>query len=281
MKKSQLALSNFPYYKHSTQYTLDSLQRLGAGAIELYCCYPHFHIDDVKMPDVVAFRKELNRRNMFPVCLTPEQSKYPINIAAANPFARKRSIETYVKVLQYASELECPTVQFHAGFALLDEDRDIVWQRSFEAMCHLANIAEGYDITIVMESAHRLSTILNSSADIARMVKQVNSPNLKGMIDTLCLVHCGEDVDTAIDNIGIENLKHIHFSDCYVDKPKDHLVPGEGSMNLDAVINALDRIEYKGYISLEMLSPHEYHPEESMKKSAEWLRARLSDYEDV
>ncbi|MEA5001876.1 MAG: sugar phosphate isomerase/epimerase family protein [Christensenella sp.] len=277
MKKSQLALSNYPYYKHSTQYTLASMQKLGANAIELYCCEPHFHIDDVKLPEVAAMKNQLKKRNMFPICLTPEQVKYPINIAATNPFARKRSIETYVKVLQCAHELESPTVQFHAGYALLDENRDIVWQRSLESLTYLSRIAEGYGITIVMESAHRLCTILNSSADVEKMVKQVDSPNLKGMIDTLCLIYCSEDIDTAIKNIGVEDLRHIHFSDCYVEKPKEHLVPGEGTMDLDHVIDALDKIDYKGYITLELLSPHEYNPERATKAGADWLRARLSD----
>ena len=32
LRKKQLALSNYPYYKHSFNYTLDSLQHLGATA---------------------------------------------------------------------------------------------------------------------------------------------------------------------------------------------------------------------------------------------------------
>ena len=59
MKKSQLALSNYPYYKHSWKYTLESLHKLGAEAIELYCCDPHFHIDDVGLPEVSAMKKDL------------------------------------------------------------------------------------------------------------------------------------------------------------------------------------------------------------------------------
>ena len=277
LKKSQLALSNYPYFKHSFDYTFDSLERLGAEAIELYACDPHFHIDDTDLPQVIAVKKSLRKRGLRPICLTPEQVKYPINIAAENPVARKRSIGTYVKCIQYAHELECPTVQFHAGFNLLDRDNNKTWQRSIESLYYLADIAEGYGVTITMESAHKLCTVLTGSDKVAQMVDDVGSPNLRGMIDTLCLVYCNEDAKTAIRNIGPEHLRHVHFSDCYISHPKDHLIPGEGDMDLEGVLGALDRAGYGGYITIEMLTPYEYNPEEAMSKAADWMRARLAD----
>jgi len=276
LKKDQMALSNYPYYKHSFNYTLDSLQRLGAEAIELYCCYPHFHIDDAGLPQVTALKKNLQIRSMHPICLTPEQGKYPINIAAEDPIARNRSIQTYIKCIQYASELECPTVQFHAGYNLLDCNYSKTWHRSVDSLNHLTDIAEGYGVTIIMEAAHKLATILNSSNHIVKMVNEINSPNLRGMIDTLCLAHCSEDIHTALKNIGSDSVHHIHFSDCLTSHPKNHLIPGEGDMDLEEILQTLDKINYQGYITIEIKTPYEYNPEEAMRKSAEWLRTRLA-----
>lgn len=277
LKRKQIALSNYPYFKHSLDFTLDSLERLGGNAIELYCCDPHFCIDDVGLPEAMAMKKKLRAHGLSPICLTPEQVKYPINIASRNPTARKRSVGTYVKVIQFASELESPTVQFHAGFALLDEDYDDTWKRSVDSLEYLSNIAEGYGVTITMESAHRLCTILNSSAHVAKMVKAIGSPSLTGMIDTLCLEYCHEDVNTAIQNLGADKIRHIHFSDCNVNSPDGHVIPGEGSMDLDAIIQALDAIHYPNYITLEIMSPYEYRPEEAMGKTKDWLFDRIPD----
>lgn len=276
LRKKQLALSNYPYYKHSFNYTLDSLQHLGATAIELYCCYPHFHIDDADLPHVAALKKNLGTHGMHPICLTPENGKYPINIAAEDPIARSRSIKTYAKCIQYANELECPTVQFHAGFNLLDCDYNKTWQRSVDSLNYLADIAEGYGVTITMEAAHKLATILNSSSQIAKMVAEIGSPNLTGMIDTLCLAHCNEDIHTAVKNIGPERIHHFHFSDCITTQPKNHLIPGSGDMDLDEILHVLSDINYKSYITIEIKSPYEYNPEEATRSSAEWILERLN-----
>lgn len=278
LKKSQIALSNYPYYKYSLNYTLDSLQRLGAKAIELYACDPHFHIDDCGLPQVAAIKKNLAAHGLHPICLTPEQVKYPINIGSINPVRRKSSVETYTKAIQFAHELECPKVQFHAGVGTLDDSYDNAWMRSADSLSYLADIAEGYGVMIVMESARPITTVLISSVKVAKMIEEINSRCLRGMIDTLTLVLCNEDVDTAIKNIGVENMCHFHFSDVKTKEQQNlHLIPGEGDMDLEHVLQALDEINYSGYITLEMMSPYEYVPEEATRKGAEWLRARLSD----
>ena len=277
LKQSQIALSNFPYYKHSLTYTLDSLERLGAEAIELYACDPHFHIDDCDLPQVRALKKMLRDRGLRPICVTPEQVKYPINIASVNPVCRKRSMETYTTVIQYASELECPTVQFFAGWGPLDEEYEKAWARSVDSMGYLANLAEGYGITITIESADRTLTVLTGTDRIREMIDTVNSPNLHGMIDTVCLLACDETIEQAVANIGKEHIRHFHFSDVMMDHSTgDHIIPGEGTMDLPHVLQVMDDIEYSGYFSIELMSPYEKRAEEVMGKAADWLRAQLA-----
>ncbi|RHR20467.1 sugar phosphate isomerase/epimerase [Clostridium sp. AF19-22AC] len=278
LKKSQIALSNFPYYKHSLEYTLNALEKLGGGAMELYACDPHFHVDDCGLPEVMALKKKLKSHGLYPICITPEQCMYPVNIASPNPVRRKASVDTYVRVLQYANELEVPKVQFHAGFTTLDHEPDEAWQRSADSLHYLADIAEGYGVTIVMESAPAIYTVLTSSEKSAKMIREINSPNLKGMIDTLCLPRCNEDIDTAIANLGADGVKHFHFSDGMKEEQAcTHLVPGEGNLDLEHYLEAMSDIHYTGYITIEMISPYEYRPDYAMKTSREWLLERLSD----
>ena len=73
LKESQILTSNYPYYKYSLDYTLKSLQRMGAGPIEFYACYPHFHLDDVSYWDVKRITKKLAAAGLNVVCFTPEQ----------------------------------------------------------------------------------------------------------------------------------------------------------------------------------------------------------------
>ena len=45
LKTDQIAVSNFPYYKYSLDYALDSLARMGGKNLEFYACDPHLHMD--------------------------------------------------------------------------------------------------------------------------------------------------------------------------------------------------------------------------------------------
>lgn len=57
LKASQVAVSNYPYFKYSLEYTLDSLERMGGSHMEFYACYPHLHVDDAGISQVKAVKK--------------------------------------------------------------------------------------------------------------------------------------------------------------------------------------------------------------------------------
>ena len=276
LKKNQLAMSNFPYYKHSLKYTLDSLQRLGAEAIELYAVEPHFHIDDTGPAELHALKHALKSRGLRPICLTPEQMRYPINIAASNPIARKRSIDVFTRCIQYAHELECPIVQFHAGYNALDEVYEDGWSRSVESIGYLVNIAESYGVTLTLEYVNiAWKTVVRNSKISAKMIETIGSKNLKAMSDTICMTTCGETIEDVVQNIG-KDLMHFHFTDGIGDKNSlIHMIPGEGNLDLVHMIDVLGQAGYTGHLSIELISPYEEMAEEAMKKSAEWMWAHL------
>ena len=82
LKRSQILTSNYPYYKYSLNYALDSLHRMGAEQIEFYACFPHFHMDDITYRDIKSLKKKLKDFGLKAMCVTPEQCLYPVNIAA-------------------------------------------------------------------------------------------------------------------------------------------------------------------------------------------------------
>ena len=57
LKMEQVAFANFAYTKYSLKYTLDSLQKIGAHAIEFYCADPHFCLEDCTLEDMKVVKK--------------------------------------------------------------------------------------------------------------------------------------------------------------------------------------------------------------------------------
>lgn len=271
LKTDQIAVSNFPYYKYSLDYALDSLARMGGKNLEFYACDPHLHMDDASVSDIKTAARKVRENGLKTICVTPEQCNYPVNIASANIAARKRSIAVYVKAMETAVEMDCQLCQFLAGFGCLDEADEDIWKRSVESLGYLADLAETYGIHIALETSPKEYTCLTDSIKIADMVNEVGSSALYGMIDTAVLGYSHETIQDAI--AGLENgriLRHVHVGD---GKPNGHFIVGEGNLNLKEMMSALDQIKYEYAISLEILNPlYTSDPEYAMKTSYERLK---------
>lgn len=268
LKVDQIAAANYPYYKYSLEYALESIQRIGADKMEFYACYPHLHVDDAGISEVRAVKKQIKNHGLTPICFTPEQCLYPVNIAAKDITARKRSIDVYVKSMEFATELDITLCQFLAGFGCLDEKDDDIWKRAAESVSYLARIAEGYGITIVLETSPKEFTVTDSSSNILRMIEEVNSPAVQGMIDTATLGFSNETVEDQIQRLG-KHLYHVHIEDGV---PNGHFAIGDGNLPLAHMMDELDKAGYTHYLSLEILNDrYRRSPEEAMKKSYDWM----------
>ena len=269
LKVSQLLTSNYPYGKYSLDYALDSLQRIGAPAIEFYACFPHFHIDDVGCAEVKRLQKKLVHRGLKVKCFTPEQCLYPVNIAARDINARKRSLDVFKKSIQYGSELGSGYVVVLAGYATLDEEEGDAWARSVESLAVLGEVAESYGIRLVVETSPREYTTTHNSKDVTRMIEAVGSPAVRGMIDTATLGYSGETMQQAIDDLS-GNLFHVHVADGV---PNGHLVLEEGNLDIPEMLKKLDDIAYEGALSLEILNDKYFRdPHRAMETSYRKLK---------
>lgn len=272
LNESQILTSNYPYYRYSLDYALDSLRRIGADAIEFYACFPHFHIDDVNYSDVKMIAKKLRKKKIKVVCFTPEQCLYPVNIAALNINARKRSIEVFKKSILYGSELGAKYVVVLAGYGTLDEDESITWRRSVESLGILGDLAESCGIKLVLETSPKEYSTIHNSKDAVRMMSEISSPAIKGMIDTAALGYSGETMEQAISDLN-GNLCHVHVADGI---PNGHLILGEGNLDIPNMLKELDKVEYSGFLSLEILNEkYVRNPHRAMENSYKKLKEYL------
>lgn len=274
LKESQILTSNYPYYKYSLDYSLKSLQRMGAGPIEFYACYPHFHLDDVSYWDVKRITKKLADAGLNVVCFTPEQCMYPVNIAALDVNARKRSLDIFKKSIRYGAEMGAEFVVTLAGYGTLDEEESCAWRRSAESLGILGDLAESCGVKLVLETSPREYTTTHNSKDVVRMIHETGSSAVKGMIDTATLGFSGETMEQAVEDLEGQ-LAHVHVADGI---PNGHLVLGEGRLDIQHMLKKLDDAAYKGPLSLEILNDKYIRtPHEAMETSFKILKEYINN----
>lgn len=135
----------------------------------------------------------------------------------------------------------------------LDLPYEIQIKNIIEVLKGAAVIAEKENINLVVEPLNdydRKNYFLPRAYEIAEIIREVNSPNIKLLLD---LYHeqlmAGNLINTIIRNIDI--IGHVHIADV----PGRH-EPGSGEINYINILNILKKFNYKNYVGFEFRPTH-------------------------
>ncbi|MCM2535741.1 TIM barrel protein [Neobacillus pocheonensis] len=267
--RDQLTGMNFHYKHYPLEYFLDAMVRYEFKNIELWGASPHFYVDDMSIQEMKQVKKEIDKRNLSVVCFTPEQCVYPINLAAKEERIREKSIQYFIKSAEAAKVLDAPMLLVTPGWGYENEERKEAWKRTRDSLERLSKVAADLELTLAFEPLTRVeSNLVYDSKSLKAMLDEVNSPYLKGMIDTIPMALANEDFHDYFSLLK-EDLVHIHFID---GKPEGHLVWGDGVLPLQKYIDQLSEIGYKGSLTLEYTS-YQYvqNPDEAIERTLKAL----------
>ena len=269
IEKSRIAMGNYHYVRFHFTYFLDTAVILGIQNIEVWAAAPHFCLDTLDEKSLLATKRQIQDRGLKVVCVTPEQCSYPVNIAAEEFPLRRKSIQYFKTAIDAAAELNAPYVLVTAGCGYFDADVEDAWERSLSAMKELALYAERKNITLVYEPLSKYSSnLVNNVSQLKKMLDNISSNHVKGMLDTGQMALAEENVYDYPRLLG-DNLVHVHLLDA---TPMGHLALGEGRLPLAEYIDALEDSGYKGYYTFEFTALQYRHaPEIADKKSLKWL----------
>ena len=276
---SQLAVTNMVYMHFSFDYFLDSCDRLGIHQLELYGCSHHFHFYDQKENPAPAMHKRLQERGFRVASLMPEENVYAVNIAAPEANIRNKTVEQYKRFIEAAVELECPQMLLCPGRPYWNLPMSEGYKWGKDSVERLTRHAEKYGITLMYENINeRESCLATNRFDQFRVVKEIDSPNLKCCVDTVPVAYAGETMEQYFEVLG-DKLAHVHLND---GRPYGHMKWGDGTQDLDAHLNAMRKHNYKGLITMEMANgAYQLDPEPHYRANIETLRKHFDGGELV
>ena len=119
------------------------------------------------------------------------------------------------------------------------------WKWGVDSMRQVAEHAETVGITLGVEALNRFETyLLNTHADSARFVREVDHPNARMMYDTFHANIEEKDIAQAIrDCHDVCSLVHI--------SENDRSTPGSGNVDWDTNFNTLKEVGYDGWMVVE------------------------------
>lgn len=171
-----------------------------------------------------------------------------MQMASDDPSARRQVIDHTNSVLDLAHDLEAPVVVIGGGgvrSSPKDMDRAVATERVLDAFAAIAKHGQSRGVAPCFESLNRYETNLGRTfSEIAGYIKRIGSPALKIAGDTFHMNIDEPSISGSIEQYG-HLLGHLHLPD------SNRLAPGTGHIDFHAVLAALDKIDFQGFVSFE------------------------------
>lgn len=161
----------------------------------------------------------------------------------------------------YSIQGEMDTPVFEARHIMTEEE----WARLMDGLDHLGEIAlEWYGIHLTYH--HHMGTVIQTEAEIDRMMRETNPEYVSLLFDSGHLAYCGENYMSVLRKY-IGRIKHIHLKDVRPDVvaevKREHLsflrgvrmgaftVPGDGSIDFAPIFDVIANSDYEGWLLVE------------------------------
>ena len=180
------------------------------------------------------------------VCSVMNKEKNPVSASAA---IRQQALDhlraSVAKVAEAGAEIFAGPLYAPLGDLPGRRRQPEEWQRAVDLYQALGPTLDQHRVTIALEPLNRFETyFLNTAADAAEFCRQVNHPRVGVLFDTF---HANIEEKSIADGYRAVGpyLKHVHTCE------NDRGTPGTGHVDWTGVFQALNDVEYDGWLTIE------------------------------
>jgi L-ribulose-5-phosphate 3-epimerase len=197
--------------------------------------------------------------------LDPRRKHYPTLLSDG----RERRVDLLCRAVDVASELGAPVVSLWSGIAPEDVEPYRAWDLLLDGVGRVLEHAGRAGVTLAFEPEPGM--LVEQLSDYELLEQRLGRPGNLAL--TLDVGHCvclePESPADCIRRAGTR-LAHVHMEDM-VRGVHEHLMFGEGELDLPAALAALEEIGYDGLVAVE-LSRHAHRAHEVVPAAMSALR---------
>jgi len=180
---------------------------------------------------------------------------------------RERRIDFLKRAIGVASSLRAEVVSLWSGTAEADEPAELLDERLAAGLRILARDAAEHGVVLGFEPEPGMH--IENLAGFRRIRDRVGEPGLRLTLD-VGHAHMSEESAPEAIRRSAREIVNVHLEGMRHDR-HEHLLPGEGDLDLAAVVSALREIDYRGPANLE-LSRHGHMAVDAARRAIEFFR---------
>ena len=173
------------------------------------------------------------------------------DISSSNKLIQKNGVEALKRAIDLTSIMQSKllTGVVHTAWGISDsmgKDKEAKFTNSAQSIKQISSSLIEKDIKLGIEPLNRYeSDFINTVDEGLKLCELINHPNVGLLLDAY---HMNIEEKNMIKSIEKAKDKLFHFQVA----ENDRGVPGTGTLNWSEIISTLKKINYSGYVSLEM-----------------------------
>lgn len=233
-------MSAFVVFRDKLEISMSKAANLGFDGVELAL----LNKDQVDLPNVKKMMKETGLE--IPMVSTGQIfADTGVNFTHPEKDKRENALRDFLGLMEVASDLGS---QINIGRlrGTLNEGSPSLDYFN-ESMTKALKRSEELGVTIALEPVNRYEiNFLNSCADTAELIRNLDHPNLRMMPDVFHMNIEDPSIEGSLAKYA-DLISYVHFAD------SNRWAPGRGHLDFLSIINTLKISGYEGYASLEIL----------------------------
>ena len=248
----KIGASTLAGIENDLEETLEFIENLGLDYAELVHQFPCENID----------AEVLENYNLKYSIHAPF---IDVNIASVQDKSRINSVDQIKSSIDLANKIDAECVVVHPGLTSFLPNKyfkNEVTNFANESMIELGRYAEDLGVLATFENMPSFNTMIYDNME--ELNEFLVSNDLFMTLDIGHAMHSGY----GADEMYFDCIKHIHIHDNFGDDDA-HLTLGEGTIDLNTIVNTLEKNNYDGIYIIEV---NNYN---SIKKSYEYMKKKF------
>jgi sugar phosphate isomerase/epimerase len=272
----QFGFSTNAFREYELHEAVEILGDIGYDGVELLFDEPHLYPPTATDEAIEAVRAslddadiEISNCNAF--MLTAIEDFHHPSFVEPDEAYRRRRIEYTLDALETAAALDADHISIEPG-GPVPEDKSREWALDTfeEGLRAVLDRAEDVGVDVLVEPEPDL--LIETSEEFLALTERIDSPRLRCNFDAGHLFCVGEDPGELVEVLA-EWTPHYHLEDIPADRTHEHTQLGEGGMDIEGFLQALEDAGFDGFVTVE-LYPYEETAEETAREAYEYLETR-------
>ncbi len=270
----EFGFSTNAFREYELTDAIEIIAEAGYDGVELLFDEPHLYpptaTDDEIETVLDSIRtNEIAISNCNAFMLTAIEDFHHPSFIEPDAAYRQKRVEYTRAALKTAAALGQSHISIEPG-GPLPEEKSIVWglNRFEEGLRKLLPVAEENNVTLLVEPEPEL--LLETSDQFLDLMERLDSPYVKCNFDAGHFYCVNEDPADLVSKLA-PYTEHYHIEDIPADRTHEHTQLGDGAMDIEGFLTAIEDTSYDGFVTVE-LYPYESTAAETARESMDYLQ---------